>query len=82
MNMVSFQKQGATGLARMPAYGQGEQYVSDEGLCTDCQTLYNVMRFEGRCPKCKSRNKKIISGREFVVKNILVETEDDTDASE
>lgn len=56
--------------------------IPGEGLCMDCKTLYNVMRFEGQCPKCKSRNKKIISGRDFVVKNILVETEDEADASQ
>ena len=56
--------------------------IPGEGLCTNCNTLYNVMRFEGQCPKCKSRNKKIISGRDFVVKNILVETEEEPDTSQ
>ena len=56
--------------------------IPGEGLCTDCNTLYNVMRFEGQCPKCKSRNKRIISGRDFVVKNILVETEEKPDTSQ
>ena len=56
--------------------------IPGEGLCTDCNTLYNVMRFEGQCPKCRSRNKKIISGRDFVVKNILVETEEEPDTSQ
>ncbi len=50
--------------------------VPGEGLCLDCKTMYNVMKWEGACPKCKSRNKKILSGRDFVVKNILVETDE------
>lgn len=50
--------------------------VPGEGLCLECNTLYNVMRCEGMCPKCKSRNKKILGGRDFVVKNIFVETEE------
>lgn len=50
--------------------------IPGEGLCIDCKTLYNVMKFEGKCPKCGSRNKKILGGRDFIVKNILVETED------
>lgn len=49
--------------------------IPGEGLCLDCQTLYNIMRFEGQCPKCKSRNKKVLGGKDFVVKNILVETD-------
>lgn len=56
--------------------------IPGEGLCMDCNTLYNVMRFEGQCPKCRSRNKKIISGRDFVVKNILVETGDSPASAE
>lgn len=50
--------------------------IPGEGLCLECQTLYNVMRFEGQCPKCKSRNKKVLGGKDFIVKNILVETDD------
>ena len=48
--------------------------VPGEGLCLYCSTMFNVMRCEGICPKCKSRNKKILSGRDFVLKNILAET--------
>lgn len=44
--------------------------VRGQALCSDCQTLYNVMRQEGRCPKCGSREKKILGGREFLVKEI------------
>lgn len=51
--------------------------IPGEGLCLDCDTLYNVMRCEGICPKCKSRNKKILGGRDFIVKNILVENDDE-----
>ncbi|MDD6807711.1 MAG: hydrogenase maturation nickel metallochaperone HypA [Oscillospiraceae bacterium] len=41
-----------------------------EGLCSDCHALYNVLKHEGICPKCKSRNKTILSGQQFLVKNI------------
>lgn len=47
--------------------------IPGEALCEDCHTLYNVMRFEGACPKCGSRRKKILGGRQFLVKNIIVE---------
>lgn len=47
--------------------------IPGEALCQDCQTLYNVMRFEGACPKCGSRNKKILGGQQFLIKNIIVE---------
>lgn len=47
--------------------------VPGEALCDECQTLYNVMKNEGKCPKCQSQGKTILGGRDFVVKNILYE---------
>ena len=41
-----------------------------EGLCLDCHAMYNVMANEGRCPKCGSRNKKILGGQQFLLKEI------------
>lgn len=43
-----------------------------EGLCNDCNALYNVMKNEGRCPKCGSRNKTVLSGQEFKILDIGV----------
>ena len=44
--------------------------VRGQALCQECQCLYNVMRNEGRCPKCGSREKKILGGQQFLVKEI------------
>ena len=44
--------------------------VRGQALCRDCQSLYNVMRNEGRCPKCGSREKTILGGQQFLVKEI------------
>ncbi len=41
-----------------------------EGLCLDCHAMYNVMQNEGMCPKCGSRNKKILGGQQFLLKEI------------
>ena len=46
------------------------QTVRGQALCAECQTLYNVMRQEGKCPKCGSRDKKILGGQQFLVKDI------------
>ncbi len=35
-----------------------------EGLCLDCHSMYNVMKYEGECPRCHSHMKKILGGRE------------------
>ena len=44
--------------------------VTGEALCRDCSAMYNVMRNEGKCPKCGSRNKTILGGMEFKIKEI------------
>ncbi len=44
--------------------------VTGEALCKECSAMYNVMKEEGRCPKCGSRSKKILGGREFRIKEI------------
>ena len=44
--------------------------LKGEALCSDCCAMYNVMANEGRCPKCGSRNKKILGGTEFRIKEI------------
>lgn len=44
--------------------------VRGEGLCKDCHALFNVLKNEGVCPKCGSRNKTILGGQEFKVKEI------------
>ena len=46
------------------------QKVRGQALCAECQCLYNVMKQEGRCPKCGSREKKILGGQQFLVKEI------------
>lgn len=46
------------------------QMVKGQALCSECQSLYNVMRNEGKCPKCGSREKKILGGQQFLVKDI------------
>ena len=44
--------------------------VTGEALCNECSAMYNVMREEGRCPKCGSRTKTILGGTEFRIKEI------------
>jgi len=41
-----------------------------EGLCLNCNALYNIMQQEGKWPKCGSRSKKILGGRQFTLKEI------------
>lgn len=44
------------------------QVIKGQALCRECGALYNVMRHEGKCPRCTSRNKEILGGQEFLIK--------------
>ena len=46
--------------------------VPGQGVCSDCNALYNIMHFEGKCPRCGSRRKTVIGGQEFKLKEITV----------
>ena len=40
--------------------------------CKDCGTNFNVIKYEGYCPKCKSFDKELLCGDEFLIKEITV----------
>lgn len=42
------------------------------GLCENCGHVYNIVENKGVCPKCGSREKEILCGREFNIKELLV----------
>ena len=41
--------------------------------CDECKTVFHATKSGGICPECRSRNMKLISGREFLVKEIVCE---------
>ena len=40
--------------------------------CNECDEIFNVVEHEGYCPNCGSFDKTVLSGRDFVIKEILV----------
>lgn len=46
----------------------------EEGVavCRDCKRAFNVIKNEGRCPRCGKKNADVISGRTFMIKEILI----------
>lgn len=53
---------------------KGSELIIDEkrgeGMCNECHSLYNIVKSQGVCPHCGSRSKTILSGTEFVIKDI------------
>jgi len=43
-------------------------------MCDKCGNIFNVVAHKGYCPKCGSFDKKLLSGQEFLIKEILVPT--------
>jgi len=40
--------------------------------CKHCKSIFNVIAHEGYCPNCKGFDKTILSGREFLIKELVV----------
>lgn len=56
-----------------PLYDEAKleiKVIKGQALCNECEAFYNVMKNEGKCPVCGSREKTIISGQDFIVKNV------------
>lgn len=51
--------------------------VPGTGICLHCGHKYNIAENEGTCPRCGSRRKKILSGMEFMIKEIVVLEEEE-----
>ncbi len=39
--------------------------------CTSCGKVYGVLANEGRCPACGARGGELLSGKEFLIKEIV-----------
>lgn len=46
--------------------------VEGQGVCRDCKRAFPIVKNEGYCPRCGKRNADIISGRDFIIKEIVV----------
>lgn len=40
--------------------------------CSDCGTVFNVIKNKGYCPKCNSFEKELLCGKEFNIKELRV----------
>ena len=44
--------------------------------CRECDEIFNVIEHEGYCPNCGSFEKDVLTGREFMIREILVPEEE------
>ena len=45
--------------------------VTAYGVCEDCRHEFPIVKCEGKCPKCHSDKFNIISGTQFIIKEIV-----------
>lgn len=48
------------------------EVIPGEAICNKCDTSFNVMKNEGCCPICNSRDKTILGGKDFLIKEIVI----------
>jgi len=41
------------------------------GICKDCEKVFNVIKNKGICPLCETDNWEMLSGKEFNIKEIV-----------
>lgn len=47
------------------------EILPGNGLCKECNHVFNFIGNKGKCPKCGSTDVELISGKEFMIKEIL-----------
>jgi hydrogenase nickel incorporation protein HypA/HybF len=47
------------------------EILPGNGICKQCNNVFNFIQEKGKCPKCESKNIELISGREFMIKEIV-----------
>lgn len=48
------------------------EMILGNGLCPKCNKVFRVVKNNGKCPICGETNWELLSGREFVLKEIRI----------
>lgn len=48
------------------------ELVEGQGVCRDCRRAFPIVKNKGYCPRCGRRNADVLSGRDFIVKEVVV----------
>ncbi len=47
------------------------EILPGNGMCKECNKVFNIIEGKGKCTNCGSKDFEIISGKEFMIKEIL-----------
>ncbi len=46
--------------------------IPARGKCRRCRRAFDIVKFEGACPHCGEKDYEVLSGDEFLIKEIIV----------
>ncbi len=47
------------------------EILPGNGMCKECNTVFNLLQNHNTCPKCGSKHWEMLSGKEFMIKEII-----------
>jgi hydrogenase nickel incorporation protein HypA/HybF len=47
------------------------EVLPGNGICKECNKVFNLIENNNKCPKCGSKHWEILSGKEFMIKEIV-----------
>lgn len=47
------------------------EILPGNGLCRNCRKVFNLVKSNGVCPVCGEKNWEMLSGKEFMIKEIV-----------
>ena len=47
------------------------EIIPGNGLCLDCNKVFNILKNEHKCPLCLEANFDVLGGKEFMIKEIV-----------
>lgn len=47
------------------------EILPGNGLCKNCNKVFNLIKNDGKCPHCQSKEWELLCGKEFMIKEIV-----------
>lgn len=47
------------------------EIMPGNGICKECNKVFNLIENKGKCPQCESNHWELLSGKEFLIKEIV-----------
>lgn len=69
--LINTTKSGNTGGTRMQDTKLQIEILPANALCRKCKKVFNIKENQGLCPDCGGNDWEMLSGKEFMIKEII-----------